>query len=383
LNLWLSRQIWRGVLDYAKAKPDWYVEAMDLDLVLRGVLRDGWDGFDALIISEGPRSREFRQSAHNFPIVTTHFLGDEPVDQVDGDPEATGRLAADFFLKHLPRRYACLRSYDSLAHHRREDAFVAQVEAADIGADCRIFHSTKMDSVFRDEALCAEVMDWAKAGSTPVGIFCTDDGTAGFLLRWLMQAGVSIPAEVQILGCEDDELRCEGLPVTLSSVRMPYRQVGFEAARILDLRLRGQSGPAEQISLPPEGVTERASTSNLQTRDRPVQSAIDYLTEHQNRSLSIEEVARHAGLSPSALRKRFKEAIGRSPKAELLRLRMRRVEALIRDTELSLEEIAEATGFPSGVYLSKIFRTKTGQTVRQYRRKVERERVRSQTGAEA
>jgi LacI family transcriptional regulator len=76
----------------------------------------------------------------------------------------------------------------------------------------------------------------------------------------------------------------------------------------------------------------------------------------------MSEVARAAGLSRRALERRFMIQIGRSPKAEVIRLRLERAKELLRETDWPLAEIAEKTGFTHGEYLHTVFTLKTGMT---------------------
>jgi LacI family transcriptional regulator len=60
--------------------------------------------------------------------------------------------------------------------------------------------------------------------------------------------------------------------------------------------------------------------------------------------------------------------LGRSPKAEVTRLRVQRAKELLRETSWSLAEIAERTGFKYGEYLHPAFTQQTGVTPGTYRK---------------
>ena len=62
------------------------------------------------------------------------------------------------------------------------------------------------------------------------------------------------------------------------------------------------------------------------------------------------------------------ELVGRTPHEEILRVRMNRVRELLAGTDLSLEAVAERTGFDHPEYLSVVFKRETGVMPSRYRR---------------
>jgi LacI family transcriptional regulator len=67
------------------------------------------------------------------------------------------------------------------------------------------------------------------------------------------------------------------------------------------------------------------------------------------------------------LKRRFVKLLGRSPKAEIVRVQLTRVKQLLVETDLSQARIAELAGFNHPEYLSALFKQKMGQTPGQYR----------------
>ena len=57
-----------------------------------------------------------------------------------------------------------------------------------------------------------------------------------------------------------------------------------------------------------------------------------------------------------------------TPDAEILRQRMARARTLLRETNLTLDAIAEQCGFCNASYLSNLFRRENGVTPRAWRR---------------
>jgi LacI family transcriptional regulator len=83
---------------------------------------------------------------------------------------------------------------------------------------------------------------------------------------------------------------------------------------------------------------------------------------HEARDIDMDELARLAGLSRSALQRRFRAFMGCSVHQEVLRVRIQRARFLLTESELTLAEIAERTGFRHQEYLGYVFKTRLGKT---------------------
>jgi LacI family transcriptional regulator len=77
-------------------------------------------------------------------------------------------------------------------------------------------------------------------------------------------------------------------------------------------------------------------------------------------------------LSRRMLEHRFVKLVGRTPHAEIIRIRMERASRLLRETSLSLTEIANRAGFADANYLSVAFKRQMGVAPRTYRAEMRR-----------
>ena len=75
-------------------------------------------------------------------------------------------------------------------------------------------------------------------------------------------------------------------------------------------------------------------------------------------------MARRCGLSAPQFNRRFKRAFGTSARQYILHERVARAATLLRETELSIKEIAEALGYRDIFYFYRQFRQLLGQTPR-------------------
>jgi AraC-like DNA-binding protein len=93
-----------------------------------------------------------------------------------------------------------------------------------------------------------------------------------------------------------------------------------------------------------------------------------FLSFHIGEPLSVAEMARRAGLSPSRFSVVFRERFGLSPHQYFLRLRIEHAQALLTTTDLPLRTIAEYCGFADVHHFAKAFKRIVGVSPGAYRR---------------
>ncbi|MFZ7090702.1 GlxA family transcriptional regulator [Primorskyibacter sp. 2E233] len=80
--------------------------------------------------------------------------------------------------------------------------------------------------------------------------------------------------------------------------------------------------------------------------------------------IPLDAVARELDLSPKQMRTRCQHGLGQTPMQAYLELRLTRAKTLVQDTELSVQEIAAATGFVSPSAFTRSYRALFGETPR-------------------
>jgi len=84
--------------------------------------------------------------------------------------------------------------------------------------------------------------------------------------------------------------------------------------------------------------------------------------------LTLDDLAEVVHLAPTYFSALFKRATGMSPTRYLTDYRLRQVRRLLVTTDLSIAEIALATGFRDPFYLSRLVKRAEGRSPREYRR---------------
>lgn len=101
-----------------------------------------------------------------------------------------------------------------------------------------------------------------------------------------------------------------------------------------------------------------------------VSQAMWYMDTHYMSPISVASVAEALDCSPRHLSRLFqKSELGETPSDYLARLRMEKAGELLRDTRLTLQEIAVSVGYQDGYYFSRMFKKYAGVSPMEYRKR--------------
>ena len=109
-------------------------------------------------------------------------------------------------------------------------------------------------------------------------------------------------------------------------------------------------------------------SDTLRSRKEKIVQHIRYqLHENWLGTLDMEKIASDHHVSYVWFRKAFKEVTGVSPGQYHLKIKLDKAGQMLRETTLSVSEVAYKTGFESEFYFSRIFKKKTGATPSSFR----------------
>ncbi|MEJ9233173.1 helix-turn-helix domain-containing protein [Peribacillus butanolivorans] len=99
-----------------------------------------------------------------------------------------------------------------------------------------------------------------------------------------------------------------------------------------------------------------------------IEKGIMYLENHfGNQELSLDKVAEYVNRSPAYLSHLFSRKHGTSFRKILTNIRIKEAQCYLTETNMSIQEIAERTGFTTSSYFGKIFKEVAGTTPREFR----------------
>jgi LacI family transcriptional regulator len=284
---------------------------------------------------------------------------------VETDDDAIARLAAEHFLGRGFRHLAFCGDPRFNWSKWRCERFCRL--AGEAGATCQLYGAGGPLPVSWQEEH-ARLVRWVRSLPRPVGVLACYDIKAQQLLDACRDAGAAVPEEVAVLGVDNDPVLCELCDPPLSSVTPDARRAGYLAAELLDRWMAGASVPAEAHRIAPVGVHIRQSTDVLAIDDQAVAAAVRLIRQHACAGVTVAELLRQIPLSRRVLERRFSRCLGRSPHAEIVRVKLNRVKQLLLETDLSVAAIAPLAGFEHPEYLSVTFKREVGLRPQDFRR---------------
>jgi LacI family transcriptional regulator len=285
------------------------------------------------------------------------------VPWVETDDAAIARLAFDHFLQRGLKRLAFVGDGQFKWSQFRQHHFVSAAEAHAIPMD--VFAAApQLSALQRRDRL----RRWLLKLPRPCGVFACYDIQAQQVLDLCRELSLRVPEDLAVLGVDNDPLLCNLCSPPLSSVIPDSYLTGYTAAALLTAQLQGQTVPPQATLIPPLGVETRRSTDMLAIEDTEVARALAVIRERACEAIDVADVLRQVGISRRVLESRFRRWVGHTPHAEIVRVRLDRVQQLLLDTDLPLAAIADRTGFAYPEYLSAVFRRQHGMSPSEYRR---------------
>ena len=113
----------------------------------------------------------------------------------------------------------------------------------------------------------------------------------------------------------------------------------------------------------------KAEHKQYAKRNQTFATITAYILEHYtDPALSVADMAAHAGISEVHLRRLFQAGGNGTPIAYLHWVRLEKAKNMLRSSNYSIAEIAQAVGYEDPYYFSRLFREKIGSTPSQYRK---------------
>lgn len=205
---------------------------------------------------------------------------------------------------------------------------------------------------------------WCKTLPKPCAVFAVNDIIAARLAVACGMAGVSVPGDVFIVGVDDIESICENSRVTLSSVRTNHEKGGRIAAELLASWMGGVKPDSRVFGA--SGLVRRES-SRLIKGDIRVQLAIEFIRKNACHGITPLDVARHIGCCRRLADAMFRASLDSTVLDMIHSARIECVKSMLSRPGQSISAIPALCGYSSVEDLCRVFRRRTGMTMRQFR----------------
>jgi LacI family transcriptional regulator len=291
------------------------------------------------------------------PVVSVALdLGSEGVVSVYPDEERIGVLALEHLMATGLRQVSTFCLDGSEFGLARSRAFVARAQKA--GARVAVgWGSEGAPSPGRGED-AEGIISWLLGLPKPCGVFTCADHWARIVARYIRLAGLRVPDDIALVGVDNDLVECELLAPALSSVMVPWTELGNHAARLVQRLINGQRIERQRWLVPPLGVAPRRSTEVFAIEDALVAHAVRWIRQNAHQHLNVPMVAAAVGGGRKRLERRFRRSLDRTVQEEIRRARVETAKKLLG-----------MSGFSNAALLSVAFKREVGMSPGVYRRR--------------
>jgi LacI family transcriptional regulator len=368
------RDVIRGINAFAGERRDWHLDLVSpIDDILGFLKHTKPDGLLLGPVStaeEVDNSRSLVSCCVGLCARHSKGVEDSGWAEVESDDRAVGTLAAEHFVGKGYQHFAFVGT-PAVWSQMRWEGFAQTVRESTGAGVSRIEYATGPSTIGRGWARphydSEDVLGWLSSLPKPLALLTCNDLRGRELCEVCLDAGIRVPEDVAILGVDNDDLECDLSHPPLSSVHIPWRQVGHRAATLLDDMLDGRVVTAKPYLLSPLGIVERQSTDTLAISDPELSMAIRYIRDNAHLPIGVDDVLQVVPTARRSLEKRFRAILGRSPLDEIRHVRVERAKRLLTGSDLSMSSIAEVCGFATAAWFTRTFHDLTGEAPTQYR----------------
>ncbi|MGC9940494.1 MAG: DNA-binding transcriptional regulator [Verrucomicrobiota bacterium] len=368
-----GRGILSGVAKFVREHDPWSIFFQDLNLCddTPDWLQN-WQGEGIISRLENRDVVRVIQRLNVPAVYLRHVSPNSKMPSILTDNESVSRLGFEHLQQRGFRHYAFCGFNGADYSDERRNAFLRLVQKS--GFRCHVYTDgrspVRADTAqyegwgLKDGGLVAA---WIKRLPKPVGVMACNDMRGQQVLDACRAIGVPSPEEVAVIGADNDDVICNLCDPSLSSVVPDTGRIGYEAAVLLAQMMAGEKHPPPATFVEPSGIVTRRSTEVLAMEDRQIAAATRFIREHACEGIDVSDVLSAFPLSRSTMDRRFMNILGRSPKDEILRVRLDRVKQLLAETDFPLTLIAEKVGLQHVEHLSRIFKNRVGTTPSEFR----------------
>lgn len=351
-----ARGLLEGIIAYQQQHDSWSIHLPELD---RGASPPKWirnwkgDGVIARIETEEIAKVVARIGIPVVDVSAARQL--QSIPWVETDDQRVAELAAAHLIERGFRHLAFFGDPSFNWSIWRRDHFVEAVRKR--GLACDVFdavgHLSPGYSWLREKR---RLSAWVKKLNKPVGLMASYDIGARQVLDACRELNIMVPEEIAVIGVDDDPIVCNLAHPSLTSVIPDAAGAGYRAAELLELMMAGGQPTTESHLLAPLGISTRQSTDIFAVEDPHIRLAAKMIREQACNGITVIDLLKHVPLSRRVFESRFCKATGQSPHEAILSQKLKRVEQLLRESDLSLERIANKAGFEHPEYMSVAFR---------------------------
>jgi LacI family transcriptional regulator len=359
----------RGINQYAQEAGDWLIHVEPRGRYEELGIPTGWTG-DGIVARISRQALADEIVAAKLPAVNVSWYPFQGplIARCTADEGETGRMAAEYFLTNGFLKFAYCGPLDRPGYvDSLAAAYSDRLKSS--GHECLTYSAplSKPGATAWNVQL-SSLMKWLRSLPKPVALLCWGAARGRQVTEACHYASVRVPDEVAVLGGEYDDLMTSISNPPLSTIDQPAEQIGYAAAELLARMMAGKKPPAQPVLFSPSRIIVRHSTDTLAIDDALVREALELIRQHAPKGLYVSDVVRKLSIARRTLEQRFVRLIGRTPAAEIRRVRIEEAKRLLVETDQSIAQVGRAAGFGQQDLFSRTFRHSVGIPPSEFRR---------------
>ena len=367
-----EREFLRGIARYGRMhgpwhfyhKPKFYLRSNSQAISVSQIKSFAPDG---IIVSDVEQIDEI--FALGIPtIIHTFKTNTYEQPMVMGDTEKVGAMAAEHLIGLGHNHFAFCGMGDYYWSRNRYESFRKEINKSGYDVIYHELNPRRIRAARQDELM--RLTRWLTGLPKPVGLMTCADDCSQNIVEACRAVGVKIPEQVSVIGVDNDDMICELSNPALSSVSMNFEGAGYQTARLIEQLINGSDVSSKAITVEPTHIEVRASSNINAIDDVDVAAAVQFINTHVNQFIQIADVLNHVTCCQRLLHEKFKQKLGRTIHQEIKRVRIEKISELLRDTDLSITQIAMQLGYSSANHLSRYFKQEMEITPLAYRKNV-------------
>lgn len=343
------------------------------------VLDAGWKGDGIILFRATEEELESFRKRRVAAVLTSTEGPDGGFPRVVPDNFLIGRRAAAHLLECAVRQFAFLARGETFYREaefapgirryarQRLKGFCDELKSYSIEPRVHYLKGRPLWKADSWREIQSEVEAFLKTLPPQTGLFVVDDALGAVALRAADYLGIPVPRSLAMVGFGNDLSYCYSAHPALSTIPFPGFDIGRVAASVLHGQMLGVVDDSV-LTIPVPEVVQRDSSDVLAIPDEQVCELVRYIRLTAPRDpIRVSELTQISSLSLTTMKARFAHYLGRSPKQEIQRVRLRHLTHALEHTDLSLSAIAVQMRFSSAHELSRFFFSETGQRPGEYR----------------
>ena len=198
---------------------------------------------------------------NDLPVVAISNVPGKNIHVIEFDDRWIGYLATKHLIDNGHRRIYHIAGPQSFPSARdRQVAFIQCMVEHDVPFNANSI--IKTEGVLHDVSRAMPRLLRGRLKKTPCAFFCYSDFVAVAAYKTIREAGLRIPEDVSIIGCDDIEVACAMSP-PLTTVALPTQEMGACAGRLILQALNGELPHSHLRETFQPKLIERESVANL------------------------------------------------------------------------------------------------------------------------